>query len=333
VDFLNDAGGSIPTTDRKLYVNDVTYNGTDIKQNAVLLWTGTAPFRVTDSTAPAPVTFGYGADTLVLSMSEDFYQGNSEFTVAIDGKQLGNTFTTTALHSPGATQDFSFGGDFGSGQHTISVDFLNDAWAGTPATDRNLYVNDIVYNGTDTHQNAAFLTTGAKTFAVSGGTTPVVSETGDHGSLQENLSRTGTYTLGGDTFVLRSDNAASVTLGAGTSQINFIGASAITLSGGSGQATVTADAGNNSFVAGKGTLSVTGGGGSDAYVYHADSGILTIEDFSLAKGDTLTLDNTLQGSLSQTSDGQGGTLLSFGPGHAVDIHGVAALPSTSILWA
>jgi hypothetical protein len=147
------------------------------------------------------------------------------------------------------------------------------------------------------------------------------------------LSRTGTYTLGGDTFVLRSDNAASVTLGAGTSQINFIGASAITLSGGSGQATVTADAGNNSFVAGTGTLNVAGGGGADAYVYHADSGILTIEDFALAKGDTLTVDTALQVSLSQTSDGQGGTLLTFSPGHSVDLHGVVALPSTSILWA
>ena len=140
--------------------------------------------------------------------------------------------------------------------------------------------------------------------------------------------------MGGDNFVLGSDNAASVTLGAGTSQINFIGASAITLNGGSGQATVTADAGSNSFVAGKGTLSVTGGGGSDAYVYHADSGVLTIEDFALAKGDTLALDNTLQGSLSQTSDGQGGIMLSFGAaGHEVDIRGVASLPGNSILWA
>jgi len=56
--------------------------------------------------------------------------------------------------------------------------------------------------------------------------------------------------------------------------------------------------------------------------------------FALAKGDTLTLDNTLQGSLSQTSDGQGGIMLSFGAaGHEVDIRGVASLPGNSILWA
>ena len=66
---------------------------------------------------------------------------------------------------------------------------------------------------------------GPKTFAVSGGTTPAVSETGDHGSLQKNLSQIGTYTVGGDTFVLSSGNAASVTLGTGASQIKFVGAS------------------------------------------------------------------------------------------------------------
>jgi T5SS/PEP-CTERM-associated repeat protein len=333
VDFLNDAWGGTPTTDRNLYVNDVTYDGMDTKQNAVLLWTGTAPFRVTDSTAPAPVTFGSGTDTLVLSMSEDYYQGDAQFTVSIDGKQLGDIFTTTALHSPGATQNFTFNGDFGSGQHTVSVDFLNDAWGGTPETDRNLYVDDIVYKGTDTHQSTPFLNTGAKTFVVTGGTTPSVSETGDHGSLRQDLSQTGTYMVGGDTFVLTTGNAASVTLSTGTSQINFIGAGAIRLTGGSGQATVTADAGDNSFVTGTGTLNVAGGGDADAYVYHAHSGALTIADFSLAKGDTLTVDAALQASLSQTSDGQGGTLLTFSPGHSVDLHGVAALPGTGILWA
>ncbi len=70
------------------------------------------------------------------------------------------------------------------------------------------------------------------------------------------------------------------------------------------------------------------------YVFHANSGLLTIEDFSLAKGDTLTVDKALQGSLQQASDGQGGTMLTFGAGngHGVDIHGMAAMPSGNILW-
>jgi hypothetical protein len=108
-----------------------------------------------------------------------------------------------------------------------------------------------------------------------------------------------------------------------------------TLTGGAGQATVTADAGNNKFVAGAGSLDVAGGAGKDAYVFHTASGLLTLEDFSLAKGDTLTVDKSLQGSLHEASDRTGGTMLTFGTNasHSVDIHGLAALPSSNVVWA
>jgi hypothetical protein len=154
------------------------------------------------------------------------------------------------------------------------------------------------------------------------------------GSLAKNLSQTGLYTVGGDTFVLSSGNAAFVVLGAGASQIAFVGASSVLLAGGSGQAIVTADAGSNEFIAGTGTLDVTGGG-KDAYVFHANGGLLKLEDSSIAKGDTLTVDKALQGALQQTSDGQGGTMLTFGAGatHGVDIRGMATMPTTSIIWA
>ena len=335
VAFLNDAWGGTASTDRNLYVNDVTYDGTDTKQSAALYSTGSQTFSVTDSTAIPPVVTGGGSDSLVVKVSEDYYLANAQFTVSVDGKQLGGTFTATTLHTSGNSQTFAFAGDFGSGQHTVSVNFLNDAYAGTPATDRNLYVNDIVYNGTDTGQSAALMGQGAKTFSISGGTPPSVSETGDHGSLAKNLSQTGSYTVGGDTFVLGSGNAATVTLGTGTSQIKFVGPSSVALTGSSGQSTVTADAGNNKFVAGAGSLDVIGGAGKDAYVFHSTSGLLTLEDFSLAKGDTLTVDKTLQGSLHEASDAKGGTMLTFGTNtsHGVDIHGLAALPSSNIVWA
>ena len=334
VDFLNDAWAGTASTDRNLYVNDITYDGTDTKQSATLMSTGSQSFTVTDSTSVPPTVTGGGADSLQIKVSEDYYLANAQFTVSVDGKQLGGTYTATTLHSSGNSQTFAFAGDFGSGSHTVSVKFLNDAWAGTPATDRNLYVNDIVYNGTDTKLSAALMSNGAKTFSVSGGTTPLVSETGDHGTLAKNLSQTGTYTVGGDTFVLGSGNADTVTLGTGTGQIKFVGPSSVTLTGGSGQATVTADAGSNTFVAGSGSLDVTGGAGKDAYVFHSTSGLLTLEDFSMAKGDTLTVDKSLQGSLHAASDGVGGTMLSFGTtGHGVDLHGVAAMPSSNITWA
>ncbi len=51
-----------------------------------------------------PCTIGTGSETLVLSISEDAYLDDAQFTAAIDGKQQGGTFTTTALHSAAARQ-------------------------------------------------------------------------------------------------------------------------------------------------------------------------------------------------------------------------------------
>jgi Ca-dependent carbohydrate-binding module xylan-binding len=335
VNFLNDAYGGSAAADRNLYVNTLSYDGTATGQSAALMSTGAKSFTVTDTTAVPAAAIGSGSDAVVLNVSEDAYLGNAQFTVSVDGKQLGGTFTATASHAAGASQSFTFNGDFGTGSHAVAVNFLNDAYAGTAATDRNLYVNGITYGGTATGQSGALMSTGAKAFTVVGGTTPSVSETGDHGSLTKSLSQTGSYTVGGDTFVLSSGNAAAVTLGTGVSQIKFIGAGSLSLTGGSGSATVTADAGANKFVAGTGALDVTGGGGKDAYVFHANGGVLRIEDFSIAKGDTLTVDKALQGAMQQASDGQGGTMLTFGSGatHGVDIHGMAAMPATNVLWA
>ena len=109
---------------------------------------------MTDTTAipgttilPPSVTTGSGSDTLVLNMSEDAYLGDAQFTVAVDGVQLAGTFTTTVSHASGGSQRFNFMGDWGVGPHTVTVKFLNDAYGGTPATDRNLYVNGISYDG------------------------------------------------------------------------------------------------------------------------------------------------------------------------------------------
>jgi hypothetical protein len=46
------------------------------------------------------------------------------------------------------------------------------------------------------------------------------------------------------------------------------------------------------------------------------------------------MDKALQGAMQQSSDGQGGTMLTFGAGApGVDIHGIATMPTTSVLWA
>jgi hypothetical protein len=74
-------------------------------------------------------------------------------------------------------------------------------------------------------------------------------------------------------------------------------------------------------------LTVAAGGGPDAYVFHSGDGLLTVEDFSTAKGDTLTVDQALQGSMVSASDGAGGTMLTFGSGQGIDLQGVTAVPT------
>jgi hypothetical protein len=66
--------------------------------------------------APASVTTGNGSDALVLSVSEDAYLGDAQFTVSIDGIQLAGTFSTAAQHAFGVSQNFTFMGDWGPGR-------------------------------------------------------------------------------------------------------------------------------------------------------------------------------------------------------------------------
>jgi predicted xylan-binding protein with Ca-dependent carbohydrate-binding module len=99
-----------------------------------------APVTITEPpvTAPPAVTIGSGSDTLTLQVSEDAWQGNAQFTVSVDGNQVGGTQTAVASHAAGQTQTFNVLGTFASGSHTATVNFLN---GGSPAAERNLYVN------------------------------------------------------------------------------------------------------------------------------------------------------------------------------------------------
>jgi endoglucanase len=55
--------------------------------------------------------------------------------------------TTTASHALGQVQDIAVDGTFSSGAHNVEIRFLNDAYGGSPDTDRNLYVEGITFNG------------------------------------------------------------------------------------------------------------------------------------------------------------------------------------------
>jgi predicted xylan-binding protein with Ca-dependent carbohydrate-binding module len=174
--------------DRNLFVDGVSYDGQTVSNSTTPIYEtpffppnstegnvyGNAVFTVNDTTSipngapstqtttPGPVSVGSGPDNLVLNMAEDAYLGDAQFTVSVDGKQIGGTQTTTALVDEGQQQEFDVHGDFGGGNHSVSVNFLNDQIggfypAGTPGvdgsqwaidtTDRNLYVMGMSLNG------------------------------------------------------------------------------------------------------------------------------------------------------------------------------------------
>jgi len=55
--------------------------------------------------------------------------------------------TVTALHNQGKSQTVVLTGQWGPGIHDVGIQFINDAYGGTSATDRNLYFNAASYDG------------------------------------------------------------------------------------------------------------------------------------------------------------------------------------------
>jgi len=155
IQFINDEYGGTPATDRNLYVNSVTFDGQAAAGPLATLYSSGA-----DGLA-------IGASPLVLQMSEDAWQGDARFSVAVDGKTLGSAQSVTVLHKGSATQNFAFASTMAAGTHDIAVSFLNDAYGGTATTDRNLYVNAIIANGITAPGTAAvLLSTAAQHFSI-----------------------------------------------------------------------------------------------------------------------------------------------------------------------
>ena len=111
---------------------------------------------------------GSGGNALTLNVSEDAYQGNAQITVAIDGAALGGATTITALHDAGQTQSISSGPDLAAGPHTVTVNFLNDLYGGTPQADRNVYLDNVSSGGVTTQIGDTMWTNGQVAFVAPG---------------------------------------------------------------------------------------------------------------------------------------------------------------------
>lgn len=160
------ADGTQPQCLKDFRANVATFVGDDAMGGTA----GPAPTPavpgVAAATGPVVHVGVMNADELVLMMSEDAYQGDAQFTVSVDGKQIGGTLTAIASHAAGQSQAFAVAGQFAAGLHTVSVAFLNDAYGGTAATDRNLYVVGAALNGAPLAGVAlAMLSGGAQSFS------------------------------------------------------------------------------------------------------------------------------------------------------------------------
>lgn len=89
---------------------------------------------------------GTTQDTLTLTLAEDAYVADAQFSVSVNGVEIATGQSVTASHAEGVSQQFSYQGDFGPGPYTVVVTFLNDFNGGT-GLDRNLYVQDVTLNG------------------------------------------------------------------------------------------------------------------------------------------------------------------------------------------
>ncbi|TXM78379.1 DUF4214 domain-containing protein [Methylobacterium sp. WL69] len=121
----------------------------------------------TPVSTPVTLTIGSGSDKLMLKISEDAYHGDAQYTVSLDGKQVGGTLTAHASHGANQSDTITINGDWAKGSHEVSINFLNDAYDGTASTDRNLYIDSATYNDAAVFgSQISLMSTGAHAFTV-----------------------------------------------------------------------------------------------------------------------------------------------------------------------
>ena len=171
--------------------------------STVLPSTSTTATPGASASTPIATSLGSGSDKLVLRISEDAYKGDAQYTVSVDGKQIGGTLTAHASHAANQSDTVTLSGDWATGDHKVSINFLNDAYDGTASTDRNLYLDGATYNGADVSgSKIALASAGAQTVTVHD-TTAVPTASGSSTSGSQ------TSSLGGSTTSLTQSTSAT----------------------------------------------------------------------------------------------------------------------------
>ena len=152
-------------------------------------FTGAAP------TVPGPISIGSGSSSIDLYLSEDAYLGNAEFTVSVDGAQVGGVYAVTAINSINQSEEFILNGDFTAGStYEISIDFINDLYGGASTADRNLFLKSAQFGGaTISGSNFGLYSSGTQSFSFTDGTATTGSSGGSEGSSGSDVAGSLTY--------------------------------------------------------------------------------------------------------------------------------------------
>ena len=212
IDYLN-AANSL------LFVDSAAIDGTGIADGqAVLSNDGTAGFSFAG--AGAAPTIGAGPDILVLQTSQRAQPSGANFTVSVDGQQVGGTQTTTASVLGGQSQELDVLGDFAPGtHHTIGISYLN-------ASNSLLFVDSAAINGASIAGAGTVLSNDGTlgfSFAAPGGAAPTVLGSGPD-TLALNLATDGAganvpFTVSVDGSQVAGVQTATAVRGSGPSQV------------------------------------------------------------------------------------------------------------------
>ena len=112
-----------------LFLDSAALNGTALPGSSLVLsnnGTASLNFAGPTATVPGTATIGSGPDTLKLDLSQRAEPAGAQFTVAVDGTQVGGTETVTADYTAGQTQELDVLGNFAPGSsHTATITYLN----------------------------------------------------------------------------------------------------------------------------------------------------------------------------------------------------------------
>jgi hypothetical protein len=160
VNYINASGDG----GRMLFVNAISVDGLATFTDPATVSSGVNNYTVQKPAAPLASNAG-SQDTLVLNVSETAASGkNALFMVSVDGQMVGGIEQATASHAKGKTQNITLSGDFGSGPHTVAIDFVNGYSGNASDAGRTLYVNSISFDGVSTTENASQSYAGAVSY-------------------------------------------------------------------------------------------------------------------------------------------------------------------------